>query len=160
MKAGCSQLRRPVCAVPHEEVRRSTTKSTKESRPGAVNVKVLIADDDGTFCQLLGAEMTAAGWTVITARDAMQTIMFALRGQPNVIVLDLQMPGGTGLEALKKLKASKKTAAIPVLVVTGTEDPSSESVLLGLGAIRFVRKPVDVADLRCALEELSRQSAA
>jgi two-component system cell cycle response regulator len=127
---------------------------------GAVTVKLLIADDDRTFCELLAAEMTSNAWKVITASDAMQTIMFALRSQPDAIVLDVQMPGGTGLEALKKLKASKKTAAIPVMVVTGTDDQSTEALLLGLGAARFIRKPVDVADLRRALEDLCRESAA
>jgi DNA-binding response OmpR family regulator len=123
-------------------------------------MKLLIADDDRTFCELLAAEMASAGWHVTIASDAMQTIMFALRGQPDIIVLDVQMPGGTGLEALKKLKASKKTAAIPVLVVTGTDGSSTEQVLLGLGAVRFIRKPVEVPDLHHALEELCRDTAA
>jgi DNA-binding response OmpR family regulator len=51
-------------------------------------MNLLIADDDKTFCQLLEAEMRPAGWRVTIAADAMQTIMYAQRAQPNVIVLD------------------------------------------------------------------------
>jgi CheY-like chemotaxis protein len=118
--------------------------------------KILIADDDKTFCELLSAEMRLAGWSVTVAADAMQTIMYALRVQPDVIVLDVQMPGGTGVTALSKLKASSKTAGIPVLVVSGSAQPSIETTLLQAGAARYVGKPADVEQLRTAIEELVR----
>ena len=122
-------------------------------------MKLLIADDDKTFCHLLSAEMGAKGWRVTIAADAMQTIMYALRVQPNVIVLDIQMPGGTGITALKKLKASTKTSGIPVLVVSGSTEATMESTLVQAGAARFIAKPVDVEFLRTAIEELARSSA-
>jgi len=122
-------------------------------------MKLLIADDDKTFCHLLSAEMGAKGWRVTIAADAMQTIMYALRVQPNVIVLDIQMPGGTGITALKKLKASTKTSGIPVLVVSGSTEATMESTLVQAGAARYIAKPVDVEFLRTAIEELARSSA-
>ena len=122
-------------------------------------MKLLIADDDKTFCHLLATEMGSKGWRVTIAADAMQTIMYALRVQPNVIVLDIQMPGGTGITALKKLKASTKTAGIPVLVVSGSTDSNMEATLLESGAARYIPKPVDVASLRAAIEALGRTAA-
>jgi len=122
-------------------------------------MKLLIADDDKTFCHLLSAEMSAKGWRVTIAADAMQTIMYARRVQPDVIVLDIQMPGGTGITALEKLKASTKTARIPVLVVSGSTDPTMESTLVQSGAARYIAKPVDVESLRTVIEELARTSA-
>src|SRR4029077_20522470 len=116
----------------------------------------LIADDDKTFCELLSAEMRLTGWRVTVAADAMQTIMYALRVQPDVIVVGVQMPGGTGVTALKKLKASTKTAPIPVLVVSGSAESSIETTLLQAGAARYIAKPVDVEHLRTAIEELVR----
>jgi len=124
-----------------------------------MHMKLLIADDDKTFCHLLSAEMGAKGWRVTIAADAMQTIMYALRVQPNVIVLDIQMPGGTGITALKKLKASTKTSGIPVLVVSGTTEATMESTLIQAGAARYIAKPVDVESLRTAIEELARSTA-
>lgn len=118
-------------------------------------MNVLIADDDKTFCQLLAAEMQSAGWRVTIASDAMQTIMFALRSQPDVIVLDIQMPGGTGIQALRKLKASSKTDKIPVVVVSGSTDPSMESSVLALGAARFIPKPIDISTIGQTLIDLS-----
>ena len=122
-------------------------------------MKLLIADDDKTFCHLLSAEMGAKGWRVTIAADAMQTIMYALRVQPNVIVLDIQMPGGTGITALQKLKASSKTARIPVLVVSGSTEPTMESTVIQAGAARYIGKPVDVESLRTVIEELARTAA-
>ena len=54
----------------------------------------------------------------------MQVMMLAMRARPDAIVLDINMPGGTGMEALKKLKASVKTAHIPVLVLSGSISPA------------------------------------
>lgn len=125
---------------------------------GGVLVKLLIADDDQTLCLLLATEMRAKGWKVDVAHDAMQTVMFAVRGQPDAILLDIQMPGGTGIEALKKLKASTKTASIPIVVLSGRMEPTIEADVLGLGAVRFVRKPVDVTALHTLLSELPRRN--
>ena len=123
-------------------------------------LNVLIADDDKTFSLLLSAELRAKGWRVTIAADGMQTIMYALRVQPNVIVLDIQMPGGTGITALKKLKASTRTAGIPVLVVSASTDPAMETTVLHSGAVRYLTKPVDVEMLQAEIEELARRPAA
>ena len=84
------------------------------------------------------------GWRVTTVHDAMQAIMFAGRTPaPDVIVLDLSMPAGTGFHALQRLKASTKTAQIPVVILTGSDDPDAPQRVKSLGAQAFVTKPVD-----------------
>lgn len=118
-------------------------------------MKVLIADDDKVLSHLLASRLRALGWGIDLAGDAMQAVMFAMRGQPDAIVLDIQMPGGTGIDALKKLKASVKTSQIPVVVLSGSVASEEERAILDLGAARFVRKPVD-AD---ALHEILSQTA-
>jgi DNA-binding response OmpR family regulator len=123
-------------------------------------MNLLIADDDKTFCELLGAEMRSQGWAVTIAADAMQTIMYARRVQPQVIVLDIRMPGGTGVTALEKLKASTKTAGIPVLVVSGSTEPAMEATVLAAGAERYIAKPVDFTHVGAVIEELARRPAA
>ena len=122
--------------------------------PNQCDMKLLIADDDRTFCFLLAAEMRSKGWTVDVASDAMQTVMFAMRGQPDAILLDIQMPGGTGSEALRKLKASTKTAWIPVIVCTASADPATELSVRQLGATEFIRKPLDADALDAMLRTL------
>lgn len=118
-------------------------------------VQILIADDDRVVSHLLSARLQAEGWRVSVAQDAMQVLMFALRIVPDAIVLDINMPGGTGLDALRKLKASSKTAAIPVIVVSGATDQTVPEKASALGAAAFLPKPVDID----ALIELLRGTA-
>ena len=123
-------------------------------------MNLLIADDDKTFCELLGAEMRSQGWGVTIAADAMQTIMYARRILPAVIVLDIQMPGGNGVTALRTLKASTKTADIPVLVVSGSTEAAMEATVLAAGAARYLAKPVDFTHVGAVIEELAQRPAA
>jgi len=110
-------------------------------------MKVLLADDDRVLTHLLSSRLRAKGAETILAHDAMQAFMTALRSQPDVIVLDVQMPGGTGIEALKKLKQSARTSQIPVIVLSGSVEPETTEVVKALGAIEFLRKPVDPEEL-------------
>lgn len=110
-------------------------------------LSVLVADDDQVLAQVLEAALKKAGWAVTIARDAMQAVMFAVRTPPDVIMLDITMPGGNGIAALQKLKASDKTRHIPVLVVSGTVDPALPAKSVELGAAEFWPKPVEPATL-------------
>jgi CheY-like chemotaxis protein len=78
--------------------------------------------------------------------------MFAMKApHPDVIALDIAMPGGTGIEVLKKLAQSSRTAQIPVVVVSGSISEGEEARVAALGAVAFLRKPVDVQVLHDAL---------
>jgi CheY-like chemotaxis protein len=123
-------------------------------------VKVLIADDDRVLTRLLAVRLKARGWQVELAHDAMQAVMYAMRAQPYVIVLDIGMPAGTGLGVLEKLKQSARTLAIPVLVLTGSVEPGAREQALGLGAAGFLAKPVEPDALHAALSDLIAMPAA
>jgi DNA-binding response OmpR family regulator len=122
-------------------------------------MKVLIADDDRPLNQLLTTVLRAKGLEIVSAFDAMQALMFALRGSPDVIALDINMPGGTGLDALKKLKASVKTATVPVLVMSGSTDPKLAPQVKDLGADEFMQKPVNAEQFYRALCRLTGRPA-
>lgn len=117
-------------------------------------LKVLIADDDRVLTLLLARRLQTLGWKVDVAMDAMQVLMFANRGAPDVITLDINMPGGTGTEALKKLKANSRTTQIPVLVLSGSINPDVEQDVIALGADAFLKKPADPDALHAALLQL------
>ena len=111
---------------------------------------ILVADDDRIWAELLGSTLIRKGFDVVMAFDAMQATMSAVKRLPALIVLDVQMPGGTGVDALKRLKMSTKTAMIPVVVVSGSSDPAVVRNLSQLGVVRFIAKPTtadDVADV-------------
>ena len=106
--------------------------------------RVLIADDDAMFVELVRAVLPPDRWEVSAAHDSMQVMMYAMRTPPpEVILLDINMPGGTGLNALKRLKQSAKTALIPVVVVSGAQDTMLPDQVRMLGAKEFIRKPID-----------------
>jgi CheY-like chemotaxis protein len=111
-------------------------------------MRILIADDDRVFSLMVSRAFQRHGWDVIPAYDAMQAMMFAGRTpHPDAIVLDIGMPGGTGLGVLSRLKASSRTAMIPVFVVSGSIAADAEEEAKDAGAAAFVRKPVDPQDI-------------
>jgi CheY-like chemotaxis protein len=119
-----------------------------------MSMQILVADDDPVIARMLVAGLRTCGWQVQVAVDAMQAFMFALRNQPDAIVLDINMPGGTGLKTLGQLRASSKTAHIPVAVLTGLTDPTLAATVASLGAQAFLAKPVDPEKLLDALQRM------
>jgi CheY-like chemotaxis protein len=100
---------------------------------------------------LLAARLQALGWSVQVAMDAMQAVMFTKQSSPDIIVLDIAMPGGTGRQALTNIKSNSKTRGIPVIVVSGSIDEKEEEEVLALGAVEFIRKPVEPEHLEARL---------
>jgi DNA-binding response OmpR family regulator len=117
-------------------------------------LKILIADDDPVMASTLSGALKTRGYGVVIARDAMQAFMFAVQQRPNVILLDFNMPAGTGLGALTRLQASARTSTIPVLVVSGSTDLTLPATVRAEGAKGFFRKPVDLDALCAKIEEL------
>jgi CheY-like chemotaxis protein len=101
---------------------------------------------------LVAALLRARGHEVTPVSDAMQSFMFASQTPLlDLVILDINMPGGTGIEALKRLRSSLNTALIPVIVLSGTTDAQMPEKVMALGASVFLRKPVDAAALFAAL---------
>jgi two-component system, OmpR family, KDP operon response regulator KdpE len=116
--------------------------------------RILIAEDDPVMASTLTGALKSRGYAVVLARDAMQAVMFAVQQQPNAILLDFNMPAGTGLGALTRLQASARTSSIPVLVVSGSTDLTLPATVRAEGAKGFFKKPVDLDALCARLEEL------
>lgn len=108
-----------------------------ESRP-----RVLIIDDDPALRAALRALLERAGLAVAEAGDAVRGLSLAERGRPAVVVTDVMMPGfGTGLDALRCLRASPATRALPVVVLTGALDDEKLAALAEPGRTWVFRKP-------------------
>jgi len=110
-------------------------------------VKVLIADDDRVLVAMLSGRLQPKGVNVLVAYDAMQAWMASVKSDPDAIVLDVQMPGGTGMEVLRKLKSSAKTNHIPVIVLSGSIDAKAVETVRQLGADEYLPKPPDFEQL-------------
>jgi DNA-binding response OmpR family regulator len=116
-------------------------------------MRILIADDDRVLVHMLACHLRRRGVDVEPAYDAFQAWTAVMRQKIDAVVLDIQMPGGTGMEVLRKLKAFSRTCLIPVVVLSGSIDPHAAQAVRDQGADEFLPKPPDV-DLLC--ETLSR----
>lgn len=107
----------------------------------------LIAEDDPVMATLLSDFLRSRGFATLVAVDAMQTVMYAVRSSPAIVLLDINMPGGTGIHALRKLRANARTAALPVMAISGNKDAAVQKELYELGVEVFLSKPVDLEAL-------------
>jgi two-component system, cell cycle response regulator len=121
--------------------------------------KILIADDSRFQREILAAFLRPKGFEAIFAVDSLQAWTAALRSSPELIVLDINMPGGTGIEVLKRLRMSTKTQHIPVVVVSGEENPATETMARSLGAVGFLHKPVEEEQLCAAVNSALHPAA-
>ncbi len=118
--------------------------------------KILIADDSRVQVNLFSTWLADKGFDVVVAVDAVQAWMKALRTAPDAIILDINMPGGSGTDILRRLKHLTKTQHIPVVVISGSDEPDLKKEVTDLGAAAFLQKPVDLDQLCSILVQLVR----
>jgi CheY-like chemotaxis protein len=114
---------------------------------------ILIADDDRTITTVISAALRGQGYRVIVAHDAVQVAMFARKERPDAIVVDIHMPGGTGLEAIKRIRTSSLVAHVPVVAISGLPQADIEEKCRAAGATAFLPKPIDLGRLTTLLRE-------
>ncbi len=107
-------------------------------------MRVLVAEDDRAMSQLLCTLLMSVGHQPVPVYDGASAMMAAMRSPaPELVVLDMQMPAGDGSMTLAKLKSSSRTALIPVIVVSATQDLKVRESVRALGAATFMEKPID-----------------
>ena len=116
--------------------------------------KILVADDEQEIRNLLDHFLKGQGYEVVLASDGNQALKLAAEENPQVIILDIKMPGLDGLEVCKRLKEKEQTKLIPVIVITGFED--NKMAALNLGADDFVNKPFDMAEISSRVKSALR----
>lgn len=104
-------------------------------------MKILIAEDDKELSRLAETILRASGHTVIKAFESSQILPSAQREKPDLILLDINMPGGKGSEALVRLKRSTLTSGIQVIVVSAVTDSEVRAFVEKEGAEGFLPKP-------------------
>ncbi len=113
--------------------------------------KILLADDEPDMTRIIGKSLEISGYEVIIASNGAECISKAQCEQPDVILLDNVMPNMDGLTALEKLRSSKRTEDIPVIIVTALADEDSIAKALNGGADSYVVKPFDYEMLRARI---------
>jgi DNA-binding response OmpR family regulator len=118
---------------------------TPEQRRGTMADKVLLVDDEEEIRTLLGSFLESQGYQVVVASDGNEALDLVETEDPQVIILDLKLPGLNGIEVCKRLKEQEKTRSIPVIIITGFGD--NKLLSLDVGADDFVNKPFDMTDI-------------
>jgi len=112
--------------------------------------KLLVIDDDEAICRLVRAIFNADGFEVLTAHDGPAGILKVATHRPDVVLLDLHLPGLDGLNVLEQLKTS--TPSVPVVMFTGSRDIKSAVRATQLGAFDYLTKPVKPEELKIVVD--------
>jgi CheY-like chemotaxis protein len=121
--------------------------------------KVLVCDDEGVLRALVRATLPSDRYCVIEAQDGDDALDKAREHLPDVIVLDVQMPGRTGIDVLTELRRDPATAPMRVLVLSARAQVADRDEAVRAGADRFLSKPFSPSELAAAVAELSEQGA-
>lgn len=118
--------------------------------------RVLVVDDEAANRKVFQAMLSVEGHAVSLAENGMQALEAAAAQRPDLILLDVMMPGMTGFEVARRLKASPSTKHVPIIVVTALDDRDSRLEGLKAGAEDFLTKPVDRVELAARVRNLLR----
>jgi len=124
---------------------------------------VLVVDDDQDTLGLLRQTLGNLGFQVRTTTSGPRALELAREEKPDLILLDLKLPGGMdGYQVLTQLKRDEQTANIPVIVITGslTAEETKQQKVLALGAARFLTKPFEIGDLIAEIRQFMGEKAA
>jgi len=120
-------------------------------RPTAVSAQpastILIIDDTPANVGLLVDYLEDNGFRIVVAQDGMEGIKRAEFAQPDLILLDVMMPGMDGFETCARLKASERTADIPVMFMTALTESGEKVNAFGVGAVDYVTKPFQIEEV-------------
>lgn len=121
--------------------------------------RILAVDDEEDILELIRYNLSKEGFDVMCASSGAQCLEMAETHSPDLIVLDLMMPEIDGLDVCKRLKASARTQAIPVVMLTAKSSESDIVVGLELGADDYVVKPFSPRILNARIKSVLRRSA-
>ena len=129
---------------------------TEGMQNGPRRSRVLVADDTESIRLLFRRLLSADGHDVLVASDGAEALDTVRRHQPDVILLDVTMPGLDGLEVCRRLKADPMTRLTPIVLVTGQTDLSDRIRGIEAGADEFLSKPVHPHELKARVKSLTR----
>jgi two-component system, cell cycle response regulator len=121
-----------------------------------MTARVLVVDDILANVRLLEAKLSAEYFEVVTAMNGLDALDAIQRSKPDIILLDVMMPGIDGIEVCRRIKANPATQHIPVVMITALDQPEDRVRGLEAGADDFLTKPVNDISLFCRIKSLVR----
>jgi|SRR5579862_7154070 DNA-binding response OmpR family regulator len=114
--------------------------------------KIMLVEDDKDTVRAMGVRLKSQGYNLVVATDAISAISTARKEQPDLIVLDLGLPGGDGFVVMQRLKSNYDLMLVPIVVVSARDPLMNEERALAAGAEAFLQKPVDNAEFLKTIE--------
>lgn len=116
--------------------------------------RVLICDNEEVLRALVRGALAIGDYDIVEARDGDESVELARACEPDLIVLDMMMPGRTGLEVLEELRAESRFTETPVIMLTARAQAADRDAATAAGASHFLPKPFSPLTLASLVEEL------
>jgi DNA-binding response OmpR family regulator len=114
--------------------------------------KILIVEDDSQILISLTTRLRAKGHDVVSACDGAMAMTRAVNERPDLVILDISLPGGSGLEVAERIQGHVATVGVPMIFLTASRQPGLGAKARELGALAFFRKPYDPERLLRAVQ--------
>ncbi|MGJ8611675.1 MAG: response regulator transcription factor [Octadecabacter sp.] len=109
--------------------------------------RVLLIEDEPNIIEAISYILSKDGWTVHTHSDGETAMDKIMQGVPDLIILDVMLPGKSGYDILRELRAQDVTKDVPVMMLTARGQAKDREMALGLGATQFMTKPFSNAEV-------------
>ena len=116
--------------------------------------RILVVDDDPTSLKLLDLILNKEGYQVMTASNGLEALRKARLESPDLLILDVMLPGFDGFEICHRLRTEPATATMPIMMLSSKQQKSDQDAASKVGANAFLPKPVDRTALLAKVAEL------
>ena len=107
------------------------------------NIKILIVEDNMELVKILNMQLSQEGFEVAYAEDAVQAVSTAQQERPNLILLDIGLPGGDGFVVMDRLSKLNTTKLIPIIIITGQDKQQAKQQAIDAGVAGYLVKPIE-----------------
>ncbi len=127
---------------------------------GSMDKTVLVVEDNDITMRLFHDVLEARGYNVLQAQDGTEGWHIAREHRPDLILMDIQLPGISGLEVTKRLKADETLKSIPVIAITAFATDGHEEKIRGGGCDAYIVKPISIPSFLQTVERLANRVVA
>jgi two-component system alkaline phosphatase synthesis response regulator PhoP len=124
---------------------------------GMANEKILVVDDEEHIAELISYNLTSNGYKVITANNGNDAVKLAVEEKPNLILLDLMIPGKDGYDVCKDVRSNSEIRNTPIIMLTAKSEELDKILGLELGADDYITKPFSVRELLARVKAVLRR---
>lgn len=121
------------------------------------NEKILVVDDEEHIAELISYNLTSNGYKVITANDGNDAVKLAVEEKPNLILLDLMIPGKDGYDVCKDIRSNSEVRNTPIIMLTAKSEELDKILGLELGADDYITKPFAIEELLARVRAFFRR---